>query len=377
MPVQSDHQTELLIGGELSRRRRRHDRGREPLHDRDDRRAGGRFARTGRRRRLRRSRGLAAVGADSGGRAVRAPPRGRATVARGRRGAGRDDDRRGWQAAAREPRRARVDGRRLRLLRGDRPRPRRPRDPADRVDPAGDGGQGPARGRRLHRPLELPAAAARLEGRAGARRRQLRDLQAVGADAALDPDARRRSSSICPPESSTCSPAPAMSARRSPPTPRSTASPSPARSPPAREVAEACLPRMARMNLEMGGKDAFIVCADVADEIEVAARGGAWAAFLNAGQVCTSAERFYVARARSSTTTSRPSSSTPAASSSATPSRSRPTSARWSPTRSGQRSSPSSRRPASAGAEILVGGDSGGQEQRPLPLPRGGHRRRA
>ncbi len=62
-----------------------------------------------------------------------------------------------------------------------------------------------------------------------------------------------------------------------------------------KKVAEACIPRMARMNLEMGGKDAFIVCADVAAEIEVAARGGAWAAFLNAGQVCTSAERFYVA----------------------------------------------------------------------------------
>ena len=62
-----------------------------------------------------------------------------------------------------------------------------------------------------------------------------------------------------------------------------------------KKVAEACTPRMARMNLEMGGKDAFIVCADVADRIEVAARGGAWAAFLNAGQVCTSAERFYVA----------------------------------------------------------------------------------
>jgi acyl-CoA reductase-like NAD-dependent aldehyde dehydrogenase len=61
-----------------------------------------------------------------------------------------------------------------------------------------------------------------------------------------------------------------------------------------KKVAEACVPRMARMNLEMGGKDAFIVCADVASEIEVAARGGAWAAFLNAGQVCTSAERFYV-----------------------------------------------------------------------------------
>ena len=36
------------------------------------------------------------------------------------------------------------------------------------------------------------------------------------------------------------------------------------------------------------------MCADVAERIEVAAKGGAWAAFLNAGQVCTSAERFYV-----------------------------------------------------------------------------------
>jgi betaine-aldehyde dehydrogenase len=44
----------------------------------------------------------------------------------------------------------------------------------------------------------------------------------------------------------------------------------------------------------MGGKDPFIVCSDVAERIDVAAKGGAWAAFLNAGQVCTSAERFYV-----------------------------------------------------------------------------------
>ena len=35
-----------------------------------------------------------------------------------------------------------------------------------------------------------------------------------------------------------------------------------------------------------------------AGEIEIAARGGAWAAYLNAGQVCTSAERFYVMRRR-------------------------------------------------------------------------------
>lgn len=61
-----------------------------------------------------------------------------------------------------------------------------------------------------------------------------------------------------------------------------------------RRVALACADRLARVNLEMGGKDPFIVCSDVADEIEIAARGGAWAAFLNAGQVCTSAERFYV-----------------------------------------------------------------------------------
>jgi len=63
-----------------------------------------------------------------------------------------------------------------------------------------------------------------------------------------------------------------------------------------KKVAVACAERVARMNLEMGGKDPFIVCADVAADIEVAARGGAWAAYLNAGQVCTSAERFYVQR---------------------------------------------------------------------------------
>ncbi len=63
-----------------------------------------------------------------------------------------------------------------------------------------------------------------------------------------------------------------------------------------KKVAAAAAERIARVNLEMGGKDPFIVCADVARDggVEVAARGGAWAAYLNAGQVCTSAERFYV-----------------------------------------------------------------------------------
>jgi acyl-CoA reductase-like NAD-dependent aldehyde dehydrogenase len=64
--------------------------------------------------------------------------------------------------------------------------------------------------------------------------------------------------------------------------------------PTGKKVARACVDRMARVNLEMGGKDPFIVCSDVADRIDVAAKGGAWAAFLNSGQVCTSAERFYV-----------------------------------------------------------------------------------
>ncbi len=63
-----------------------------------------------------------------------------------------------------------------------------------------------------------------------------------------------------------------------------------------KRVASACASRLARVNLEMGGKDPFIVCADMAgaESLEIAARGGAWAAFLNAGQVCTSSERFYV-----------------------------------------------------------------------------------
>jgi acyl-CoA reductase-like NAD-dependent aldehyde dehydrogenase len=61
-----------------------------------------------------------------------------------------------------------------------------------------------------------------------------------------------------------------------------------------KRIAQRCAERIARVNLELGGKDPFIVCPDVAPAIDVAAKGGAWAAFLNAGQVCTSAERFYV-----------------------------------------------------------------------------------
>jgi acyl-CoA reductase-like NAD-dependent aldehyde dehydrogenase len=50
--------------------------------------------------------------------------------------------------------------------------------------------------------------------------------------------------------------------------------------------------RLIPANLELGGKDPFIICDDV--DVEIAAQGAVWAACLNAGQVCTSSERFYV-----------------------------------------------------------------------------------
>ena len=63
--------------------------------------------------------------------------------------------------------------------------------------------QGADRRGRLHRALELPAAAAGLEARARAGGRQHRRLQALGADAALDPDAGAAASTTCPPAWST------------------------------------------------------------------------------------------------------------------------------------------------------------------------------
>src|SRR5215217_5799164 len=59
-----------------------------------------------------------------------------------------------------------------------------------------------------------------------------------------------------------------------------------------RKVGIAAAERLIPANLELVGKDPFIICDDV--DIEVAAQGAVWAACLNAGQVCTSSERFYV-----------------------------------------------------------------------------------
>jgi betaine-aldehyde dehydrogenase len=59
-----------------------------------------------------------------------------------------------------------------------------------------------------------------------------------------------------------------------------------------RRIAQLCLTDLKPTHLELGGKDPFIVCDDV--DLQIAAEGAVWAGCLNAGQVCTSAERFYI-----------------------------------------------------------------------------------
>ena len=59
-----------------------------------------------------------------------------------------------------------------------------------------------------------------------------------------------------------------------------------------KQVMHAAADQLKKVHLELGGKDAFIVCDDV--PLDIAAKGAVWAAYLNTGQVCTSAERFYV-----------------------------------------------------------------------------------
>jgi acyl-CoA reductase-like NAD-dependent aldehyde dehydrogenase len=60
-----------------------------------------------------------------------------------------------------------------------------------------------------------------------------------------------------------------------------------------RKVAEACGRQLVPVTLELGGKDPMVVCADA--DLERAAAGAVYGAFANAGQVCVSTERVYVA----------------------------------------------------------------------------------
>ena len=59
-----------------------------------------------------------------------------------------------------------------------------------------------------------------------------------------------------------------------------------------RKVAVTCAEQLKKCHLELGGNDPLIV--DEGVDLEVAARGAAWAGFLNMGQVCTSVERVFV-----------------------------------------------------------------------------------
>jgi succinate-semialdehyde dehydrogenase/glutarate-semialdehyde dehydrogenase len=61
-----------------------------------------------------------------------------------------------------------------------------------------------------------------------------------------------------------------------------------------RRVGEAAARRLLPVVLELGGKDPMIVLDDA--NLEIAASGAMWGAFMNAGQTCLSVERCYVHR---------------------------------------------------------------------------------
>ena len=74
-----------------------------------------------------------------------------------------------------------------------------------------------------------------------------------------------------------------------------------------KSVAAACAQRVARMNLEMGGKDPFIVCADVAADVEVAAQGRRLGGLPERRARCAPRRSASTWRARSTTTSCPPS----------------------------------------------------------------------
>jgi succinate-semialdehyde dehydrogenase/glutarate-semialdehyde dehydrogenase len=65
--------------------------------------------------------------------------------------------------------------------------------------------------------------------------------------------------------------------------------------PTGRKIMAAAAENLTPVVLELGGKDPAIVCRDA--DLDRAARGIVWGAFMNAGQTCASVERVYVERA--------------------------------------------------------------------------------
>src|SRR5215471_9793065 len=59
-----------------------------------------------------------------------------------------------------------------------------------------------------------------------------------------------------------------------------------------KHVGRICAEQIKKAHLELGGNDPFIVCGDA--DLDIASRAACWAAYLNTGQVCTGAKRFYV-----------------------------------------------------------------------------------
>ncbi len=59
-----------------------------------------------------------------------------------------------------------------------------------------------------------------------------------------------------------------------------------------KRVGQLCAAQVKKAHLELGGNDPFIVCSDA--DLEISSRAACWAAYLNTGQVCTGAKRFYV-----------------------------------------------------------------------------------
>src|SRR5258706_329917 len=58
------------------------------------------------------------------------------------------------------------------------------------------------------------------------------------------------------------------------------------------KIASIGAPMMKKLHLELGGKDATVIAEDA--DPEIAAKAVAYAALINAGQVCTSTERVYL-----------------------------------------------------------------------------------
>ena len=59
-----------------------------------------------------------------------------------------------------------------------------------------------------------------------------------------------------------------------------------------KKIAAACAGRLIPCSLELGGKDAMIVCSDA--DLERAANGAVYLSMFNSGQVCIGVERIYV-----------------------------------------------------------------------------------